>query len=111
MPLVYQSLKIKTLKFNWIHTKVSAVSANSSPYVIFPIVYLQAAQETKHKMGPAADKIYLIHFNDVYNIESGDKVSLRPHSTLTLIQPGKGRFTLAYISPDYLYGSHAGLPG
>ena len=46
-----------------------------SPYVIlFPIVYLQAAQETKHKMGPAADKIYLIHFNDVYNIESGDKV-------------------------------------
>ena len=41
-----------------------------SPYVIlFPIVYLQAAQETKHKMGPAADKIYLIHFNDVYKLE------------------------------------------
>ena len=34
----------------------------------------QAAQETKHKMGPAADKIYLIHFNDVYNIESGEQV-------------------------------------
>ena len=25
-------------------------------------------------MGPAADKINIIHFNDVYNIESGDKV-------------------------------------
>ena len=32
-------------------------------------------------------------------------------STLTLIQPGKGRFALAYMSPDYLHGSHAGLPG
>ena len=42
---------------------------------------MQAAQETKHKMGPAADKIYLIHFNDVYNIESGDKVS---NSTRTM---------------------------
>ena len=30
--------------------------------------------------------------------------------TLTLIQPGKGRFTLAYMSHDYLHGSHAGLP-
>ena len=40
--------------------------------VIF--VKFQAAQETKHKMGPAADKINIIHFNDVYNIESGDKV-------------------------------------
>ena len=39
------------------------------------IFLFQAAQETKHKMGPAADKIYLIHFNDVYNIESNDKVS------------------------------------
>ena len=33
------------------------------------------------------------------------------HISLTLIQPGKGRFTLAYMSPDYLHGSHAGLPG
>ena len=39
-------------------------------------VFFQAALETKHKMGPAADKIYLIHFNDVYDIESGDKVSI-----------------------------------
>ncbi len=30
--------------------------------------------ETKHKMGPAADKIYLIHFNDVYNVESREEV-------------------------------------
>ena len=30
---------------------------------------------------------------------------------LTLIQPGKGRFTLACMSPDYLHGSHSGLPG
>ena len=30
---------------------------------------------------------------------------------LTLIQPGKGRFTLIYMSPDYLHGSQAGLPG
>ena len=30
---------------------------------------------------------------------------------LTLIQPGKGRFALTYMSPDYLHGSHAGLPG
>ena len=44
-----------------------------SKKVIF--VKFQAAQETKHKMGPAADKINIIHFNDVYNIESGDKVS------------------------------------
>ena len=29
----------------------------------------------------------------------------------TLIQPGKGRFTLAYMSHDYLHGLHAGLPG
>ena len=29
---------------------------------------------------------------------------------LTLIQPGKGRYTLAYMSHDYLHGSHAGLP-
>ena len=36
------------------------------------------------------------------------KVCWRP---LTLIQPGKGRFTLAYMSHDYLHGSHAGLPG
>ena len=33
----------------------------------------QAAQETKHKMGPAANKIYLIHFNDVYNVESSEE--------------------------------------
>ena len=32
-------------------------------------------------------------------------------SSLTLIQPGKGRFTLAYMSHDYLHGSHTGLPG
>jgi hypothetical protein len=31
---------------------------------------LQAAKDTRHKMGPAADKITLIHFNDVYNVES-----------------------------------------
>ena len=30
---------------------------------------------------------------------------------LTLIQPGEGRFTLTYMSPDYLHGSHMGLPG
>ena len=30
---------------------------------------------------------------------------------LTPIQPGKGRFTLTYMSHDYLNGSHAGLPG
>ena len=29
----------------------------------------------------------------------------------TLIQPRKGRFTLIYMSPDYLHGSRAGLPG
>ena len=33
------------------------------------------------------------------------------YKLLTLIQPGKGRFTLAYMSHDYLHGSHAGLPG
>ena len=31
--------------------------------------------------------------------------------TLTLIQSGEGRFTLTYISPDYLHGSHTGLIG
>ena len=30
---------------------------------------------------------------------------------LTLIQPGKGRFSLANMSHDYLHGSHAELPG
>ena len=28
---------------------------------------------------------------------------------LTLIQPGKGRFTLNYMSHDYLHGLHTGL--
>ena len=30
--------------------------------------------DTKHKMGPAAEKITLVHFNDVYNIEERDEV-------------------------------------
>ncbi len=35
--------------------------------------FFQAALDTKHKMGPAADKLTLIHFNDVYNVEPRDK--------------------------------------
>ena len=34
----------------------------------------------------------------------------KKHLLLTLIQPGKGRFTLAYMSHDHLHGSHVGLP-
>ena len=30
--------------------------------------------------------------------------------TLTLIQPGKARFFLTYISLDYHYAAHTGLP-
>lgn len=52
-------------------TKASSTVSSS----LFGVVELarKAALETKHKMGPAADRIYLIHFNDVYDIESGDK--------------------------------------
>jgi len=39
------------------------------------------------------------------------KFLMKNKQQLTLIQPGKGRFTLAYMSHDYLHGSHAGLPG
>ena len=35
--------------------------------------FFQAALDTKHKMGPAAEKLNLIHFNDVYNVEQRDK--------------------------------------
>ena len=31
-------------------------------------------------------------------------------SSLTQIQPGKGRFSLTYMSLDYLHASHTGLP-
>jgi len=40
---------------------------------ILSSTFLQAALDTKHKVGPAADKIHLIHFNDVYNIEPRDQ--------------------------------------
>ena len=33
------------------------------------LLLLQAALDTKHKMGPAAGQITILHFNDVYNIE------------------------------------------
>lgn len=33
----------------------------------------QAAKETRYKMGPAAETITLIHFNDVYNVESREQ--------------------------------------
>uniref|UniRef100_A0A0K2SW39 AGAP007730PAlike [Tribolium castaneum] n=3 Tax=Lepeophtheirus salmonis TaxID=72036 RepID=A0A0K2SW39_LEPSM len=33
----------------------------------------KAALDTRHKMGPAADKISLIHYNDVYTVASGDE--------------------------------------
>ena len=36
---------------------------------------LQAAKDTRYKMGPAATEITIIHFNDVYNVESRDQVS------------------------------------
>jgi hypothetical protein len=36
-----------------------------------PIYFFQAAEETKKKMpGRAAETISIIHFNDVYNVES-----------------------------------------
>jgi len=54
-------------------TTNTATSAVSNSFFGVVGMARKAAQETKHKMGPAADKIYLIHFNDVYNIESGDK--------------------------------------
>ena len=41
----------------------------------------------------------------------GWKEVLDVYKLLTLIQPGKGRFTLAYMSPDYLHGSLTGLSG
>ena len=35
----------------------------------------QAAKDTKHRMGPAADQITILHFNDVYNVEPREQVS------------------------------------
>jgi len=35
--------------------------------------FLQAAKDTKHRMGPAADQITIVHFNDVYNVEDPHK--------------------------------------
>ena len=40
-------------------------------YAIFSNNALQAAEETKKKMpGQAAETITLLHYNDVYNVES-----------------------------------------
>ena len=49
--------------------------------------------------------------NQPYWLKKNPSLLSVKESSLTLIQPGKGRFTLAYMSHDYLHGSHAGLPG
>merc|ERR1712008_424290 len=69
-------------------TTNNATSAVSSSFFGVVGMAKKAAQETKHKMGPAADKIYLIHFNDVYNIESGDKVCNQSHCIYYLSNVG-----------------------
>jgi hypothetical protein len=45
-----------------------------APLLLFKVMLcFQAALDTKHKMGPAADKLTLIHYNDVYNVEPRDQ--------------------------------------
>ncbi len=41
--------------------------------IVLLFILFQAALDTKHKMGPAAEKLTVIHFNDVYNVEPRDK--------------------------------------
>ena len=65
-------------------------------------------------------------FQELHNIFSSNLVKFCPifkiffllkaekiliSQNLTLSNMAKGRFTLAYMSHDYLHGSHAGLPG
>ena len=54
----------------------------------------------------------LKHLSSIMNaIETIFLLKICLTTSLTLIQPGKGRFALTYMSPDYLHGSHAGPPG
>ena len=54
-----------------------------------------------HLFSAILAKHYLLPFLDYAHLSP----------SLTLIQPGKGRFALTYMSPDHLHGSHAGLSG
>jgi hypothetical protein len=41
--------------------------------LVFLFLFFQAAKDTRHMMGPAATEITLIHFNDVYNVDSREQ--------------------------------------
>ena len=41
--------------------------------LIHTLFFFQAAKDTKHRVGAAADQITIVHFNDVYNIESREQ--------------------------------------
>ncbi len=54
---------------------------------------LQAAKDTKHRMGPAADRVTVLHFNDVYNVAAREE----PEPV-----GGAARFAAAFRSYDHL---------
>lgn len=71
-------------------TNVSSSVTNSFASVV--TLAKKAAIETKHKMGPAAEKIYIVHFNDVYNVDSREEEPVG----------GAARFLSAVKSHDFL---------
>ncbi len=61
------------------------------------VVLKQAALDTKHKMGPAAERLTLIHFNDVYNVDPRDREPEGGAARYTLKTPAS--FIAQALSP------------
>ena len=76
----------KVIATRWIVNLAKGIIDDNS-YCIF-----QAAKDTKHRMGPAAEEITILHFNDVYNVESREQEPIG----------GAARFLTAMNSYDHL---------
>ncbi len=49
---------------------------------------MQAAKDTKHRMGKAADQLTIIHFNDVYNIDSREESDEEKEKAAKAVEEG-----------------------
>ena len=51
--------------------------------------FFQAAKDTKHRVGPAADQMTIIHFNDVYNVDSREETEAEKEQAAKAVEEGK----------------------
>ena len=83
----------------------STTTAVSSSFANVVLMAKKAAKDTRYKMGPAANEITLIHFNDVYNVPSRDQEPVG----------GAARFctavkSYAHLNPIVLFSGDAFAP-